>query len=66
MNTPGYENDTPLHDAVANGHVAIARLLVARGGNSLLRYTCTCMYMYTMHMHKNKPHEKCVHTFNTN
>lgn len=55
VNTPGYDNDTPLHDAVANGHVAIARLLVARGGNSLLRYMYLPMYIlvhvYTPHVY---------------
>ena len=27
----GFDHDTPLHDAVANGRTEIAKLLVARG-----------------------------------
>ena len=38
VNVPGFENDTPLHDAVTNGHVKIARLLVSRGANTIIRY----------------------------
>ena len=37
INAPGFDNDTPLHDAVANGRVEIASLLVARGADVLLR-----------------------------
>ena len=34
INVPGGpESDTPLHDAVANGHVDCVRLLVARGAS---------------------------------
>lgn len=38
INIPGFENDTPLHDAVANGHMQVASLLVARGANTSIRY----------------------------
>ena len=37
INIPGFENDTPLHDAVGNGHLEVARLLVSRGANTNLR-----------------------------
>uniref|UniRef100_A0A3P8T6P0 BRCA1 associated RING domain 1 n=1 Tax=Amphiprion percula TaxID=161767 RepID=A0A3P8T6P0_AMPPE len=33
LNTPGYENDSPLHDAVRNGHPAIVKLLVQFGAS---------------------------------
>lgn len=33
LNTPGYENDSPLHDAVRNGHLAIAKLLLQLGAS---------------------------------
>ena len=42
VNTPGFDNDTPLHDAVTNGHVRIASLLVSRGANPLLRSGLYC------------------------
>lgn len=37
LNTPGYENDSPLHDAVRNGHPAVVKLLLQCGasGNTL-------------------------------
>lgn len=31
LNTPGYKNDSPLHDAVRNGRPAIAKLLLQHG-----------------------------------
>ena len=37
INTPGFDNDTPLHDAVANGHVDTARLLLQRGASASAR-----------------------------
>lgn len=40
MNVPGFENDTPLHDAVANGHAHVAQLLLERGANPSLRWVC--------------------------
>eukprot|EP00058_Branchiostoma_floridae_P023328 XP_002608818.1 hypothetical protein BRAFLDRAFT_89685 [Branchiostoma floridae] len=33
INTTAFENDSPLHDAVANGRVEVARLLVSRGAS---------------------------------
>lgn len=33
LNTPGYENDSPLHDAVRNGHPAIVKLLLRHGAS---------------------------------
>lgn len=33
LNTPGYENDSPLHDAVRNGQLAIAKLLLQLGAS---------------------------------
>ena len=37
VNVPGLDNDTPLHDAVVNGHVEVAALLISRGANCNLR-----------------------------
>ena len=37
VNVPGLDNDTPLHDAVVNGHVEVAELLISRGANCDLR-----------------------------
>lgn len=34
LNTPGYENDSPLHDAVRNGQLAIAQLLLQLGASA--------------------------------
>lgn len=34
INTPGYENDSPLHDAVRNSHAAVARLLLEHGAST--------------------------------
>ena len=34
----GFDHDVPLHDAVANGRVTIARLLVSRGASLDARY----------------------------
>lgn len=33
MNNPGFDNDTPLHDAVANGHHNIVALLLRYGAD---------------------------------
>lgn len=33
LNTPGYENDSPLHDAVRNGHSSIVKLLLQLGAS---------------------------------
>ena len=37
VNIPGLDNDTPLHDAVANDHVDVASLLISRGANPDIR-----------------------------
>ncbi|GAA6081283.1 BRCA1-associated RING domain protein 1-like, partial [Tachysurus ichikawai] len=34
INTPGYENDSPLHDAMRNGHAAVAKLLLHHGAST--------------------------------
>lgn len=47
INIPGFENDTPLHDAVANGHMQVASLLVARGANVSIRYERDCFHIYS-------------------
>lgn len=44
VNTPGFENDTPLHDAVINGHVEIASLLLSQGANYKLRYSSSAPF----------------------
>lgn len=33
LNTPGYKNDSPLHDAVRNGHPAIVKVLLQHGAS---------------------------------
>lgn len=33
LNTPGYKNDSPLHDAVRNRHPAIVKLLLQQGAS---------------------------------
>lgn len=33
LNTPGYKNDSPLHDAVRNGRPAIVKLLLRLGAS---------------------------------
>lgn len=33
LNTPGYKNDSPLHDAVRNGRPAIVKLLLRHGAS---------------------------------
>lgn len=33
LNTPGYKNDSPLHDAVRNGRPAIVKLLLQIGAS---------------------------------
>lgn len=33
LNTPGYKNDSPLHDAVRNGRPAIVELLLRLGAS---------------------------------
>lgn len=33
MNARGLDDDTPLHDAAANGHLKLARMLVERGAD---------------------------------
>ena len=36
--TGGFDHDTPLHDAVANGRLEVVKLLVARGAPLDVRY----------------------------
>ena len=43
INMPGGDNDTALHDAVYNGRVECARLLVSRGASVDARYVCTSL-----------------------
>ena len=38
MNAPGYNNDSPLHDAVGKDHVNVACLLLSHGANTELRW----------------------------
>ena len=38
INTPGHDNVTPLHDAVANGRLKVVKLLVDRGAVLTLRF----------------------------
>ena len=33
INLPGFDNDTPIHDAVANGRLDVVKLLVKRGAS---------------------------------
>lgn len=33
VNARGLDDDTPLHDAASNGHIALSRLLVERGAD---------------------------------
>ena len=35
----GFDHDTPLHDAVANGRIEVAKLLVSRGAPLDVRYS---------------------------
>ena len=37
VNAPGLDNDTPLHDAVANNRLHCVRLLMAYGASSTAR-----------------------------
>ena len=39
VSVPGLENETPLHDAVRNGHLGVVNLLVDKGANVSLRYS---------------------------
>ena len=38
VNMPGFDNETPLHDAVANGHLDIVKLLLSRGASTVSRF----------------------------
>ena len=38
VNTPGFENSVPLHDAVINNHVQVVELLISSGANPNARY----------------------------
>lgn len=38
VDMPGDDNETPLHDAVCNGRVECAKLLVLRGASVTARY----------------------------
>ena len=38
LNIPGFDNDTPLHDAVANDRLKVVKLLVERGASLTARY----------------------------
>ena len=36
---PGMDNLTPLHDAVANGHTDLVKLLICKGASMTAKYT---------------------------
>jgi ankyrin repeat protein len=48
INIPGLDNDTPLHDAVANGRLKVVKLLVARGAVLTARYTISIVLFRTV------------------
>ena len=60
INAPGYDDDTPLHDAVANGHFDIASLLISRGANPRLRYVHMCMLILCLHCTRLVVHVLCM------
>ena len=45
VNVPGHDNDTPLHDAVANNHCEVAALLLQHGADISIR--CVSFHEYS-------------------
>ena len=61
LNTPGYENDSPLHDAARNGHTGIAWLLLEHGASqSVLSVPHTHTQSPTPHIHTYSAFFFCV------
>ena len=44
INIPGFDNETPLHDAVVNNKINVVKLLVSRGASVTDRYVVSISY----------------------